>query len=468
MTRAGATSRPPRCCGGGSWRSSCPCARRCTRTSRAGPAPTWCWPRAGTPSTPPCCCRTAAPAPTSCRTTSPSSSPPRPSRSGRRAPTSSASTGSPPAAGCATCWPSATAWRAAGSGSAWTTACTARCRSSAATTPSSTTRASSPRAARCRSGRSRSTSSSAGGRIPAWCIFGQADELDLPFEYELLGVTSPERAGLALRRGHRRALPLADQLLADPAGDDGLRAALRGPGRRLAPRRRSAATAAWSWPPRIRWRSPPRSSGCSPTRSTGAAAPRPAWRSWRRPPGTWRPSRWRPGCARRCAGGVLRWPRCRSRPRRRPPLWPRARLVRVALLCLLAFALLRGLLMGLTIPPLLGARRGLPLPLRRSPGPRSGALTRPDKPLYPREYSRATKRSTTRSYCCGAGGRFVGDPKASIRRLGRCPTGAASRRDVGRGVGVVHPPLYQLGGAAVVDASPATLRFSRALPGCVS
>ena len=50
-----------------------------------------------------------------------------------------------------------------------------------------------------------------------------------PFEYELLGITTPEVLAWRYSAGDRRPLPVAHQLLADPAGDDGLRPALRGP-----------------------------------------------------------------------------------------------------------------------------------------------------------------------------------------------------------------------------------------------
>ncbi len=47
------------------------------------------------------------------------------------------------------------------------------------------------------------------------------------------GHRRPGRARPPLLGGHGRALPVAHQLLADPAGDAGLRTALRGPGRRI-------------------------------------------------------------------------------------------------------------------------------------------------------------------------------------------------------------------------------------------
>ncbi len=94
-------------------------------------------------------------------------------------------------------------------------------------------------------------------------LFGQGEEARMPFPYELLGVVSPRDARLALLRGHRRPLPVAHELLADPAGDDGLRPALRGPGGRQHRGGARDATAAWRWPRPTRCRSRTRSRGCS-------------------------------------------------------------------------------------------------------------------------------------------------------------------------------------------------------------
>ena len=189
-------------------------------------------PPAGTPSTPPCCCPAAAPAPTSSRTTSPSSSPPRPSRSGPRAPTSSACTGSRRAAGCATCSRERYGQPAAGSASGSTTASTARGRWSDAATPSSSTPASSPRDVPCRSGRSRSTELHRRRPQTRFVLFGQAEELRPPVRVRAARRDRARGARVALLGGDRGALPVAHQLLPDPAGDDGLRAPVRGPGRR--------------------------------------------------------------------------------------------------------------------------------------------------------------------------------------------------------------------------------------------
>ena len=135
----------------------------------------------------------------------------------------------------------------------------------------------------------------------------------------------------------------------------------------------------------------------------------------------------------------------------RPALWPRARLVRVALLCLLAFALLRGLLMGLTIPHFWGPDEDYHF-LYGHYLAHEHALPSPDKPLYPREYGLATDAIVYDAYCCGANeGIFVGDPRRSIEETSGLPDSAREPRETGRGVGVIHPPLYH-STVAVVDA----------------
>ena len=75
-------------------------------------------------------------------------------------------------------------------------------------------------------------------------LFGQDEQLE-----RALRLRAPRRrrargAGAALRGGDRRPVPVAHELLADPAGDAGLRAAVRGAGGRRARRPSSAATAA--------------------------------------------------------------------------------------------------------------------------------------------------------------------------------------------------------------------------------
>jgi hypothetical protein len=52
-------------------------------------------------------------------------------------------------------------------------------------------------------------------------LYGSHAMVHVPFTYQ------PGAAATALQRGDRRPQPLADELLADPAGDDGLRPARR-------------------------------------------------------------------------------------------------------------------------------------------------------------------------------------------------------------------------------------------------
>ena len=124
----------------------------------------------------------------------------------------------------------------------------------------------------------------------------------------------------------------------------------------------------------------------------------------------------------------------------------------MALLCLLAFALLRGLLMGLTIPHFWGPDEDYHFLYGRLPGPRARAARAPT--------SRSTRPSTGcgtdaiiyDAYCCGANeGIFGGDPQRSVEETSGLPDSAREPRDDGRGVGVVHPPLYH-STVAVVDA----------------
>ena len=272
----------------------------------------------------------------------------------------------------------------------------------------------------------------AGGRTRASCCSARPSELDLPFEYELLGVTSPEvlawryaeaTVGLCLSLTNYSLIPQEMMACGLPCVD------LAG-GSTEAEFGRDGGVELADADPLAHRR--PRSSGCSPTRSTGDAAPRPAWRSWRRPPGTWRRKQVEAGLREALrAAGYVGGDDAGSRRRPAPALWPLARLVRVALLCLLAFALLRGLLMGADDPPLLGAGRGLPLPLRHYLA-HEHALPSPDKPLYPREYGLGTDAIIYDAYCCGANeGIFVGDPQRSIEETSGLPDSAREPRETG-------------------------------------
>ena len=153
-------------------------------------------------------------------------------------------------------------------------------RSRAAATPSSSTRATSRRAAPCRSGCSRSTSCTRRRPDVRIVLFGDPSPTQTPFPYEHLGVARPSELASAVLGGDRRPLPVADELLADPAGDAGLRAAVRRPRRPQRARACSAPTARSSSPSATRSRSPTRSSGCSTTRGLWERRSAEGSRSW--------------------------------------------------------------------------------------------------------------------------------------------------------------------------------------------
>ena len=266
-------ARPPRCCGGGSCEEFVPRARAGVQGLRGLAGADVVLATAGTPSTPPLLLP-GLPRPRlpRSRTTSPSSSPPRPSRSGRRAPTSSASTGSPRAAGCATCSPSATArrgswFRLGVDHGVYRPRPVERRRDTVIFYAREfTPRRAVPLGALALEELKRRRPDT---RV---VLFGQAEELRPALRVRAARRDQPRGAGLALLRGHRRALPLAHQLLADPAGDDGLRAAVRGPRRRLDRGGARARRRCGAGRRRPAGASPTRSSGCWPTRSTGSAA----------------------------------------------------------------------------------------------------------------------------------------------------------------------------------------------------
>jgi 4-amino-4-deoxy-L-arabinose transferase-like glycosyltransferase len=150
-------------------------------------------------------------------------------------------------------------------------------------------------------------------------------------------------------------------------------------------------------------------------------------------------------------------------------------MARVALLLLLAFTLFRGLLLGVTTPPFWGPDEDYHF-LYADYLVTQHALIGPDKPLYTREYRSIADLVDYESYCCRKTDRFHGDPKASVERLERLGSGARKPTETGRGVGVVHPPLYHLAAAAVDwtlgDASILTratwLRFLSAVFGTLA
>ena len=139
------------------------------------------------------------------------------------------------------------------------------------------------------------------------------------------------------------------------------------------------------------------------------------------------------------------------------------------------FTLVRGLLLGVTTPPFWGPDEDYHF-LYADHLVTQHALIDPDRPLYTREYQTIERVVDYESYCCRVTNRFRGDPKASVRRLAQLGDNAREPTEAGRGVGVVHPPLYHLAAAGLEwiqgDASILTratwLRFLSAVFGVVA
>jgi hypothetical protein len=146
----------------------------------------------------------------------------------------------------------------------------------------------------------------------------------------------------------------------------------------------------------------------------------------------------------------------------RPALWPSGRWARRALLLLLAFTLLRGVLMAITIPHFWGPDEDYHF-LYAEYITTQHALPSPDKPMYPHEYPAAIGAMNYDAYCCGLPPDFVfsGDPKFAVKYMARQPDEFRQPDEVGRGVGVVHPPLYQLAAAGVNAAAGDASLFTR-------
>jgi Predicted membrane protein (DUF2142) len=145
----------------------------------------------------------------------------------------------------------------------------------------------------------------------------------------------------------------------------------------------------------------------------------------------------------------------------RPRLWPEARWARWALVLLLAFTLLRGMLVAITIPHFWAPDEDYHF-LYAEYITIQHALPSPDKPLYPPEYGAAVFAMHYDEYCCGPLDQlFSGDPKAAVKRTSDPPHVNRVPNQVGRGVGVVHPPLYQLAAAGVNAAGGNTSILTR-------
>lgn len=159
-------------------------------------------------------------------------------------------------------------------------------------------------------------------------------------------------------------------------------------------------------------------------------------------------SRRRPRIGPRPGDGDGRGAEAEPRPAGRPALLPAERAARAALLLLLAFTLFRGLLLGVTTPPFWAPDEDYHF-LYADHIVTQHTLIDPDRPLYTREYLSIEGAVDYESYCCRTTDRFQGDPKASVKRLARLGADAREPTEIGRGVGVVHPPLYHLAVGAV-------------------
>src|SRR5215210_246704 len=135
-------------------------------------------------------------------------------------------------------------------------------------------------------------------------------------------------------------------------------------------------------------------------------------------------------------------------PAARPALLPAGRRARAALLLLLVFTLMHGVLLSVTTPPFWGPDEDYHF-LYAEHLVTQHSLIDPDDPLYTREFDAVGGVVDYGSYCCRETELFQGDPKASVRRLARLGEDAREPTETGRGVGVVHPPLYHLAAAAV-------------------
>jgi hypothetical protein len=125
------------------------------------------------------------------------------------------------------------------------------------------------------------------------------------------------------------------------------------------------------------------------------------------------------------------------------------RWARWALVFLLAFTFLRGAVWAVTFPAFFGPDEDYHF-LYAEYLTTQHALPDPDKELYPREYPRLVEAMHYDDYCCGPRITFDHhDPKYSLKVASHFPRSWREPFEMGRGVGVVHPPLYQASGALV-------------------
>lgn len=152
------------------------------------------------------------------------------------------------------------------------------------------------------------------------------------------------------------------------------------------------------------------------------------------------------------ASSPLATPHAKAEVPWRPALVPTTRWLRFALVAILLFTFARGAIWTVTTPSLWGPDEDYHF-LYVDKIARTGAIINPRSPLYSSEYSRTVTITKFDSYGTGARSQFSGDPKASLRLLEELPDSARRGVAVGRGVGVVHPPLYHAFGAAADRAT---------------
>jgi 4-amino-4-deoxy-L-arabinose transferase-like glycosyltransferase len=109
---------------------------------------------------------------------------------------------------------------------------------------------------------------------------------------------------------------------------------------------------------------------------------------------------------------------------------------------------MHGVLLGVTTPPFWGPDEDYHF-LYAEHLVKQHSLVDPDSPIYTPEFIAVGRVVDYGSYCCRTTDRFQGDPKASVRRLARLGDSAREPTEFGRGVGVVHPPLYHAAAAAI-------------------
>jgi 4-amino-4-deoxy-L-arabinose transferase-like glycosyltransferase len=159
----------------------------------------------------------------------------------------------------------------------------------------------------------------------------------------------------------------------------------------------------------------------------------------------------------------------------RPALLPSGRRARWCLALLVGFVLLKGLVWAVTVPAFWAADEDYHFLYVESLTTQR-QLPAPDRPLYPEEYGKLLAEIHYDDYGQGPRREFDGDPHRSVGQLEKLPESARDATFAGRGVGVVHPPLYPLLGAAVNaaagDASVLTrltlVRFVSALIGALA